>query len=72
MKMAVRMQEITEANLKQTCWLNGYSITALARKLGYHRVTLYWAVKQPDRYPVAYQKIGDALPLRLNSARVSP
>lgn len=60
-------QEIAEEDLKMTCWINGLSISSLSRRLGYARGTMYFALRWPDRYPIAYRKICDALPKRINT-----
>lgn len=64
MRVAKSKNEIDGSNLKVTCWLNGFSVTSLAQHLGYVRETMHFAVRWPERYPIAYQKICEALPRR--------
>lgn len=58
-------QEIAPKNLLQTCWLNGFSIRAVARKLERSPALVYRAVAAPTAYPKAYERICELLPRRL-------
>jgi len=44
-------KKINRENLKRICWLNGYSVSALARKIGRSRESVYSAARDPGRRP---------------------
>ena len=56
--------EVNRGNLKQLCWLNGMTISELARTIKRTRQTIYEAVENPDLCPIAYNLICKALTKR--------
>jgi transposase len=67
MELATKSKrEITPENLLKTCWVNGYSVTNLARKFKRSASLVYRAVNDPDSYPKFYSQICSALPRRIS------
>lgn len=54
-------KKIKKENLKRLCWERGLSVSALAQRLSVHRVTIYAAVRNPERYGPTWRKIEEVL-----------
>ncbi len=53
---------LTTKTLKKIAGLNGFTgVAELAREIGCHRVTLYSALRQPDRYGPTVKKLNKQL-----------
>ena len=64
-------KEITEKNLKLTCWRNGMSVSDLARKFQRSDSLLYRAAAFPELYPALYRQICAALPHKITNEQTT-
>lgn len=59
---AEKVKRVTSENLRRLCWARGYrGIPGLADAIGRSRVTIWRAVRHPNRFTPTYTLIEKAL-----------
>lgn len=56
--------EINPKNLKRIAWLNGHSVSSVAKKIRRARQSVYASVHLPSRFPITFELLNAALPIR--------